>query len=228
MWAQQLIDSRNALALTQNQVEELTVQCGTRIAQRTVSDLEHGKISPITLSVERFYTLMAVLRLNPAEFAAKFKFDLPQFAPPQLPPAPSARPLMGKLVPLLGSANGGSKAAAPDPYVEVAPSYYRPGAVALVVVGDSMTDPRDPGGEHSLQEGDTILVDTGLLRPMHAKLYAIQLDGGALVVKRADRLPNGEWWLRSYNETQHPAFQWDEAEIKGMVYAKVPKPVMLG
>lgn len=141
---------------------------------------------------------------------------------------PNVRPLRGRLIPIVGIVNGGSKPVEVEGFIEVDSAYYRPGAVSLVVQGDSMTDPRDPDGEHSLREGDTVLVDPSLLEPMPGKLFVIELAGGGMVVKMADRLPNGEWWLRSYNEEAHPPFQWDEAAVKGMVYAKVPKPILLG
>jgi len=119
-------------------------------------------------------------------------------------------------------ANGGKPVDALD-YVFIRDDerkHLRPATRFAVIVGTSMTDPLDPFGPHSLQEGEVAWVDTNRSEPTDGEVFLIHLSNGGETVKQLEKVGE-EWWCRSYDRANHPTFKLeDEAQIIGAVYRK--------
>lgn len=73
-WGQAIKARRQALGLTQEDIEAITQDA---ISQKTVSDLEVGRVHPLKLGAEKFLALLSALRWTPEEFAQATGLDVP-------------------------------------------------------------------------------------------------------------------------------------------------------
>lgn len=125
---------------------------------------------------------------------------------------------------LAGIANGGRTIDPESRYVVLpVQEKVRPGSELYGIHGDSMTDPADPDGPHSLNDGELVWADTQQAEPYHGWVFVFKVDGEAPTVKKLEDF-DGRWWLRSYNPKYKPTpVDWDRVRIIGKVYLKVPR-----
>ncbi|WP_081481418.1 MULTISPECIES: S24 family peptidase [Thermus] len=205
-WASAIRRRRLQLGMTQEQVEEAT---GDLLAQRTISDIELGKTHPFNLGLERFFALLKALRWTPEEFAEATGLDVP------LVYRPSGEPREDVVwVPVVGSGVAGrpwpesGSMPVPRPLV-------RPGSVLIQVEGDSM----DTGEEDGLRDGDLVLVDQNLKDLREGRVYAVEIIGDGITIKRARRV--GNRWILVSDNPKGPILEPEEVKVLGEVYRKI-------
>ncbi len=192
------------LGLTQEQIEELT---NDALAQRTVSDIELGKTNPLNLNMEKFAALLKALRWTPRDFTEATGLEVPRFFE-------QIEDQGVVWLPIVASGTAGR----PWPQEGVLPvprEFVRPGSILIRVEGDSM----DTGDEEGLKDGDLVLVDQNLrdLRP--GKIYALEILGDGIAIKRAKRIKRG--WIFVSDNPQGPILEPDEVVVLGEVYRKI-------
>ncbi|MFX6174676.1 S24 family peptidase, partial [Acinetobacter baumannii] len=168
---------REELGLTQERLAELTALDGPEplVSQTMISALETGSSLPTKLQAERLFALLRALRWTPEEFAEATGLDVP------LVYRPSGEPREDVVwVPVVGSGVAGrpwpesGSMPVPRPLV-------RPGSVLIQVEGDSM----DTGEEDGLRDGDLVLVDQNLKDLREGRVYAVEIIGDGITIKRA-------------------------------------------
>ena len=98
--------------------------------------------------------------------------------------------------------------------VHIHPDDDYPGLEIWIGSGTSM--------EPEIEDGATLYVDTRDRIPVDGLIYVFRIPGDGACVKRVRNL-GGTLWLQSDN-TDHEAFQVEEAEIVGRVDMSQPKP----
>ncbi|WP_240695419.1 S24 family peptidase [Thermus caldilimi] len=179
------------------------------ISQKTVSDLEVGRVHPLKLGAEKFLALLSALRWTPEEFAQATGLEVP------LVYRPSGEP-REDVVWLRVVASG--TAGRPWPEAGVLPvpkEFVRPGSMLIRVEGDSM----DTGDDDGLRDGDLVLVDQNLrdLRP--GKVFALEILGDGITIKRAKKTKRG--WVFVSDNPAGPVLEPDEVNVLGEVYRKI-------
>jgi len=183
---------------------------GGALNQTAVSRLERGLTHPVhDLSIAQLEALLQALRWTPEEFfqATGFRFPLVYRSSREPPEEVVYMPVM---------ASRGSER--PRPNEEVLPiprSLVRPGSILIQVDGDSM-DTRDEGG---IRGGDLVLVDQNLRDLKPGKVYALEIVGGGIVIRRALKTKNG--WVFVPDDLQGPVLEPGEVVILGEAYCKV-------
>ncbi|WP_341474691.1 LexA family transcriptional regulator [Thermus thalpophilus] len=205
-WGQAIKARRQALGLTQEDIEAATQDA---ISQKTVSDLEVGRVHPLKLGAEKFLALLSALRWTPEEFAQATGLEVP------LVYRPSGEP-REDVVWLTVVASG--TAGRPWPEAGVLPvpkEFVRPGSMLIRVEGDSM----DTGDDDGLRDGDLVLVDQNLrdLRP--GKVFALEILGDGITIKRARKTKRG--WVFVSDNPAGPVLEPDEVNVLGEVYRKI-------
>lgn len=194
------------MGLTQEDIEAATQDL---ISQKTVSDLEVGRVHPLKLGAEKFLALLRALRWTPEEFSQATGLDLP------LVYRPSGEPREDVVwLPVVAAGTAGR----PWPEAGVLPvpkEFVRPGSMLIRVEGDSM----DTGDEDGLRDGDLVLVDQNLrdLRP--GKVYALEILGDGIAIKRAKKAKRG--WVFVSDNPSGPVLEPDEVNVLGEVYRKI-------
>ncbi|WP_460362263.1 LexA family transcriptional regulator [Thermus antranikianii] len=205
-WGQAIKARRQALGLTQEDIEAITQDA---ISQKTVSDLEVGRVHPLKLGAEKFLALLSALRWTPEEFAQATGLDVP------LVYRPSGEPREDVVwLPVVASGTAGR----PWPEAGVLPvpkEFVRPGSMLIRVEGDSM----DTGDDDGLRDGDLVLVDQNLrdLRP--GKVFALEILGDGITIKRARKTKRG--WVFVSDNPAGPVLEPDEVNVLGEVYRKI-------
>lgn len=213
-WAEALRRRRESLGLTQEELASKTAIDGQEVlSQRTISELELGRLSPLNLSATRFAAYLKALRWTPEEFAKATGLEVPSIytQPKRGGDAKPVSPDEIELVPVIGSASGGR----PWPTVEHIPitkRWLRPGSIVFRVEGDSM----DNGEEGGIRDGDYVLVDQNLKEFREGKVFLVEIIGDGLTVKRARRTKSG--WVLASDNPKGPILTPDEAKIVGEVY----------
>lgn len=205
-WGQAIKARRQALGLTQEDIEAVTQDA---ISQKTVSDLEVGRVHPLKLGAEKFLALLSALRWTPEEFAQATGLEVP------LVYRPSGEPREDVVwLPVVASGTAGR----PWPEAGVLPvpkEFVRPGSMLIRVEGDSM----DTGDDDGLRDGDLVLVDRNLrdLRP--GKVFALEILGDGITIKRAKKTKRG--WVFVSDNPAGPVLEPDEVNVLGEVYRKI-------
>lgn len=210
-WGEALRKRREELGLTQEQVSELTVIDGGEplLSQAMVSSLETGPIVPTQLRSDRFFALLQALRWTPEEFSQATGLELPLLY------QPSGKPLEEVVyMPVVASGTAGR----PWPNEGTLPvprSLVRPGSILIRVEGDSM----DSGDESGLRDGDLVLVDQSLQDLKPGKVYALEILGDGIAIKRAISTKKG--WIFVSDNPRGPVLEPDEVVVLGEVYRKI-------
>lgn len=205
-WGQAIKARRQALGLTQEDIEAGTQDL---VSQKTVSDLEVGRVHPLKLGAEKFLALLRVLRWTLEEFAQATGLEVPLIYRPLGEPREDV-----VWLPVIAAGTAGR----PWPEAGVLPvpkELVRPGSMLIRVEGDSM----DTGDEDGIRDGDFVLVDQNLrdLRP--GKVYAVEILGDGIAIKRAKRTRTG--WIFVSDNPQGPVLEPDEVRVLGEVYRKI-------
>ncbi|WP_243090571.1 XRE family transcriptional regulator [Thermus neutrinimicus] len=210
-WAEALRRRREELGLTQERLAELTALDGPEplVSQTMISALETGSSLPTKLQAERLFALLRALRWTPEEFAEATGLDVP------LVYRPSGEPREDVVwVPVVGSGVAGrpwpesGSMPVPRPLV-------RPGSVLIQVEGDSM----DTGEEDGLRDGDLVLVDQNLKDLREGRVYAVEIIGDGITIKRARKL--GNRWILISDNPKGPLLEPEEVRVIGEVYRKI-------
>lgn len=210
-WSEALRRRREELGLTQEQVADLTAIDGPEplVSQRMLSSLEIGNVSPTQLRSDRFFALLQALRWTPEEFSQSTGLELPLLY------QPSGKPLEEVVyMPVVASGTAGR----PWPNEGVLPvprSLVRPGSILIRVEGDSM----DSGDESGLRDGDLVLVDQSLQDLKPGKVYALEILGDGIAIKRAFQTKKG--WIFVSDNPRGPILEPDEVVVLGEVYRKI-------
>ncbi|MBW6395805.1 S24 family peptidase [Thermus sp. SYSU G05001] len=153
--------------------------------------------------------ILSALDWTPEEFSQATGLDLP------LVYRPSGEPREDVVwLPVVASGTAGR----PWPEAGVLPvpkELVRPGSMLIRVEGDSM----DTGDEDGLRDGDLVLVDQNLrdLRP--GKVYALEILGDGIAIKRAKKTKRG--WVFASDNPAGPILEPDEVSVLGEVYRKI-------
>jgi len=205
-WGEAIKARRKQLGLTQEDLEAATNDI---LSQKTISDLEVGRVHPLNLGAEKFLALLSALRWTPEEFAEATGLDVP------LVYRPSGEPREDVVwVPVVGSGVAGrpwpesGSMPVPRPLV-------RPGSVLIQVEGDSM----DTGEEDGLRDGDLVLVDQNLKDLREGRVYAVEIIGDGITIKRARRV--GNRWILVSDNPKGPILEPEEVKVLGEVYRKI-------
>ncbi len=205
-WGEALKARRKQLGLTQEDLEAATNDI---LSQKTISDLEVGRVHPLNLGAEKFLALLSALRWTPEEFAEATGLDVP------LVYRPSGEPREDVVwVPVVGSGAAGR----PWPEAGSMPvprPLVRPGSVLIQVEGDSM----DTGEEDGLRDGDLVLVDQNLKELREGRVYAVEIIGDGIAIKRARKL--GNRWILISDNPKGPLLEPEEVRVIGEVYRKI-------
>jgi repressor LexA len=174
-----------------------------------LSSLEIGNVSPTQLRSDRFFALLQALRWTPEEFSQSTGLELPLLY------QPSGKPLEEVVyMPVVASGTAGR----PWPNEGVLPvprSLVRPGSILIRVEGDSM----DSGDESGLRDGDLVLVDQSLQDLKPGKVYALEILGDGIAIKRAFQTKKG--WIFVSDNPRGPILEPDEVVVLGEVYRKI-------
>ncbi|BDG15829.1 hypothetical protein TbrSNM41_05630 [Thermus brockianus] len=178
--------------------------------QTTISRIERGLIHPVQgLSAAELDALIRALRWTPEEFAEATGLEVP------LVYRPSGEPREDVVwVPVVGSGVAGrpwpesGSMPVPRPLV-------RPGSVLIQVEGDSM----DTGEEDGLRDGDLVLVDQNLKDLREGRVYAVEIIGDGITIKRARRV--GNRWILVSDNPKGPILEPEEVKVLGEVYRKI-------
>jgi transcriptional regulator with XRE-family HTH domain len=218
MYAVAIKSRREFLGISQ---EELAARA--EVSPSLIAKIERGAHSPENMKLKNFTSLLDALSWNQQTWTSAT--GIATFTDAAQAVEPTARIVGYTRHPISYYANGGKPVDALD-YVFVRDDerkHLRPGTRFAIVVGDSMTDPLDPYGEHSLRESEVAWVDSNLKDPVDGEVFLIALEGTTgETIKQLERV-GSEWWCRSYNRTSHPTFALeDETRIIGRVYRKQP------
>jgi SOS-response transcriptional repressor LexA len=215
-WAERLA-YRRLIVLNRKPQEEIALDSGI-LTQRTVSEIETGKYAPNQLTSERLAGLARGYGYRDIfEMQDDLGLDFKLGQPPPLIFEPTAHnypefvvlpiePLEAAAgLPTHPSEHGNS-----EKYI-MPKADYNNNLRIFTARGDSMA--REGGlGIHS---GDSLVVDTAELNPRDNKVYVVQDESGAVVVKRV-RNYTGDWWLTSDNP-KYPPFKLHDARVLGRV-----------
>lgn len=206
-WATAIKHRREKLRLTQ---EEVAARSGDVLNQTAISRLERGLIHPtLGLSASELEGLLHALGWTPEEFAQATGLEVP------LVYRPSGEPREDVVwLPVVASGTAGR----PWPEAGVLPvpkEFVRPGSMLIRVEGDSM----DTGDDDGLRDGDLVLVDQNLrdLRP--GKVFALEILGDGITIKRARKTKRG--WVFVSDNPAGPVLEPDEVNVLGEVYRKI-------
>ncbi len=206
VWASAIRQRRLQLGMTQEQVEDATRGL---LAQRTVSDIELGKTHPFNLGLERFFALLKALHWSPEDFAEATGLEVP------IVYRPSGEPREDVVwMPVVAAGTAGR----PWPQEGVLPvprEIVRPGSILIRVDGDSM----DSGEEDALKDGDLVLVDGNLRDLREGKVYALEIVGDGIAIKRARKTRRG--WIFVSDNPAGPILEPDEVRVLGEVYRRI-------
>ncbi len=153
--------------------------------------------------------ILSVLDWTPEEFAQATGLEVP------LVYRPSGEPREDVVwLPVVASGTAGR----PWPEAGVLPvpkEFVRPGSILIRVEGDSM----DTGDDDGLRDGDLVLVDQNLrdLRP--GKVFALEILGDGITIKRARKTKRG--WVFVSDNPAGPVLEPDEVNVLGEVYRKI-------
>jgi repressor LexA len=87
--------------------------------------------------------------------------------------------------------------------------------VLIQVEGDSM----DTGEEDGLRDGDLVLVDQNLKELREGRVYAVEIIGDGITIKRARRV--GNRWILVSDNPKGPILEPEEVKVLGEVYRKI-------
>lgn len=217
-WAEQIAEMRKALGYKNQE----TFARDLGIKRSKWARIEAGYDNPREkLTYEQRLRLLRLLQITHEQYIQRTEERL--FDRDVDPAAPKDGLVHSDVrwIPRMGKVNGGS-IMDPFDYYPIKREFWRPGAQEYTVQGDSMDD----GTEKAIKNGDSVIVDTNLKDLLDGRVYALRLPGAGLTLKQARKLPNGEWWLFSWNPDQvtYRPFIAEDAEIIGKVYKHIPAP----
>jgi transcriptional regulator with XRE-family HTH domain len=188
------------------------------LTQRTISEIETGKYGPEQLTAERLAGLARGYEYRDIfEMQDDIGLDFKLGQPPPLLNEVTARDYPDHVlldIEPLSAAAGMPAYAVESQHSEkyiMPKSHYHPSIRIFTANGDSMA--REGG--FGIQDGDSLVVDTHELDPRDDKVFIVQDEAGAVVVKRL-RNWSGDWWLTSDNP-KYPPFKLHEARVLGRV-----------
>jgi transcriptional regulator with XRE-family HTH domain len=213
-WADRL-SYRRLITLKRRSQTQIALDVG--IEQSGISNLESGKTNILELSPARLAAIAKAYGYNNVfDMQSDLGLDFKLGQPPPLMLEPNALELTDFVIRPLEPLS----AAAGQPLdvsehqksaVYIMPTLnYKNSYRFFIAEGDSMNS-----GADSIQDGDTLIVDTAERSPRENHVYVIQDQTGAVVVKRVQNW-HGQWWLTSDN-LKYPPFQLTEATILGRV-----------
>lgn len=191
--------------------EDVAARSQDRLSQTAVSRLERGLVHPVfSLSAAELDALLKALNWSPREFSEATGLEVP------LMYVEAGVTATDDVVWLPVVATG--TAGRPWPQEGVLPvprEFVRPGSILIRVEGDSM----DTGDEQGLRDGDLVLVDQNLrdLRP--GKVYALEIIGDGITIKRARKSRTG--WIFVSDNPMGPVLEPDEVIVLGEVYRRI-------
>ena len=212
-WAIAIHERRKMLGLTQ---EEVAARTRDLLAQRTVSDLERGKVNPLSLKAERLFALLRALEWTPEEFAEATGLELPGMAR-EPRPQDFGLPVEVYTLPLIEAGAG------PPWYQDESDTitlalpelkYPREKLFVVRIHGDSMSP--------YLEDGDLAVVyqDPGLTKK--GKAVAVWLADDGVVIKRfLSETEDGLLYLGNDNPALAPFLAPPGSKIIGVVVKRV-------
>ncbi len=206
-WATVIRARRQELGLSQEQVAG---DSGDVLNQTAVSRIERGLVHPTKdLSASELDGLLRALRWSPEEFTEATGLEVP------IVYRPSGEPREGVVwMPVVAAGTAGC----PWPQEGVLPvprEIVRPGSILIRVNGDSM----DSGEEDALKDGDLVLVDRNLRDLRDGKVYALEIVGDGIAIKRARKTRRG--WIFVSDNPAGPILEPDEVRVLGEVYRRI-------
>jgi repressor LexA len=214
-WAERLL-YRRLIVLKRKPQSEIALDVG--IEQSGISSLESGKTDINALSPSRLTAIAQAYGYRDIfEMQDDLGLDFKLGQPPPLIFEPTAHNYPEFVVlpiePLEAAAGlptHPSEYGNSEKYI-MPKANYNNNLRIFTARGDSMA--REGGlGIHN---GDSLVVDTAELNPRDNKVYVVQDESGAVVVKRV-RNYTGDWWLTSDNP-KYPPFKLHDARVLGRV-----------
>lgn len=216
IWGRKLAARRAELSLSLGDVEELTDGV---VYSQLLYRLENGRMKPENVKAPQLAELLRVLEWTQADWLAALGQPIDETSESEEPNQPvdghGFMEIPGGMlrVPVMGIANGGK----PTGWMPVRKSAVRGANTrAFEVQGDSMA----VGDRDGIRDGDCVLVDTSLTKPVNGKVFLLEIIGDGMTVKRLRQI-EGQWLFISDNPEVGETWREDQVRIVGRVYGKV-------
>jgi SOS-response transcriptional repressor LexA len=218
-WAQALVLRRLNLGLSQEQVAlESEI-----LTQRTVSELETGRYSPVDLTNRRVVALAKGLRLTPFRLQELIGLNL-GFDPPALE-AMRIQPDF-EIFPVYGSASAGNENAEPIsgesvgvPKDKLALRGAKPENVRVYIVNGNCMQSESAKAEYGLRNGDAIAVDIERA-PKEGDFVAVWDEQAEKLIVKAWRENDTDYILYPINKSYPRVVRRDDDSLRliGVVF----------
>lgn len=207
-WAKAIRDRRIGLGLAQ---EKIAADSGDTLAQRSISDIERGRVHPLSLGAEKFFGLLRALRWSLADFskATGIEIGYIQGALVEEDLNRVALPIDVYVLPVIDAGAGppwmsGDEIETLEIYLPELRGYDRSRLFLVRVRGDSMQGYADEG---------TLVICYRDAMPERGKVVAVWLAGDGVVIKRYLGVESGLLLLGNDNRIHRAVFEAPEGSM---------------